>query len=62
MQQARLGWKNHGLDRQGGNEIQDNGLKHLGQYRFADFVKVGVPFTVLVMLVTVLMVPWFFGL
>lgn len=33
-----------------------------GQYRFADFVKVGVPFTVLVMLVTVLMVPWFFGL
>ena len=33
-----------------------------GQYRFADFVKIGVPFTVLVMLVTVLMVPWFFGL
>ncbi len=33
-----------------------------GQYRFADFVKVGVPFTILVMLVTVLMVPWFFGL
>ena len=33
-----------------------------GQYRFADFVKVGVPFTLLVMLVTVLMVPWFFKL
>ncbi|MNV87939.1 Sodium:sulfate symporter transmembrane region [compost metagenome] len=33
-----------------------------GQYRFADFVKIGVPFTVLVMLVTVVMVPWFFGL
>ncbi|MGV2837392.1 hypothetical protein, partial [Pseudomonas shirazensis] len=33
-----------------------------GQYRFADFVKVGVPFTLLVMLVTVVMVPWFFGL
>jgi di/tricarboxylate transporter len=33
-----------------------------GQYRFADFVKIGVPFTLLVMLVTVLMVPWVFGL
>ena len=33
-----------------------------GQYRFGDFVKVGVPFTLLVMLVTVVMVPWFFGL
>lgn len=33
-----------------------------GQYRFADFVKVGVPFTLLVMVVTVLMVPWFYGL
>ena len=32
-----------------------------GQYRFADFVKIGVPFTVLVMVVTVVMVPWFFG-
>ncbi|MBF8746822.1 SLC13 family permease [Pseudomonas putida] len=32
-----------------------------GQYRFADFIKVGVPFTVLVMVVTVLMVPWLFG-
>ncbi len=33
-----------------------------GQYRFADFVKVGVPFTLLVMLVSVVMVPWLFGL
>jgi di/tricarboxylate transporter len=33
-----------------------------GQYRFADFVRVGVPFTVLVMLVSVLMVPWMFPL
>ncbi len=33
-----------------------------GQYRFADFVKVGVPFTVLVLLVTVLLVPWLFPL
>ncbi len=33
-----------------------------GQYRFADFVKIGVPFTLLVMGVTVVMVPWFFGL
>lgn len=29
-----------------------------GQYRFGDFVKVGVPFTLLVMAVTVLLVPW----
>jgi di/tricarboxylate transporter len=33
-----------------------------GQYRFADFVKVGVPFTILVMIVSVLMVPWIFAL
>ncbi|TRX75384.1 SLC13 family permease [Pseudomonas mangiferae] len=33
-----------------------------GQYRFGDFVKVGVPFTLLVMVVTVLMVPWLFPL
>jgi di/tricarboxylate transporter len=32
-----------------------------GQYRFADFVKLGVPFTLLVMAVTVVMVPWLFG-
>jgi len=31
-----------------------------GQYRFADFVRVGVPFTLLVMLVSVLLVPWLF--
>jgi di/tricarboxylate transporter len=33
-----------------------------GQYRFADFVKVGVPFTLLVMLICVLLVPWLFPL
>ncbi|CDF82380.1 Uncharacterized transporter YfbS [Pseudomonas knackmussii B13] len=29
-----------------------------GGYRFGDFVKVGVPFTLLVMIVSVLLVPW----
>ncbi|KAF1054129.1 MAG: Sodium-dependent dicarboxylate transporter SdcS [Stenotrophomonas maltophilia] len=29
-----------------------------GHYRFGDFVRVGVPFTVLVMIVSVLLVPW----
>ncbi|QIF05590.1 SLC13 family permease [Roseimicrobium sp. ORNL1] len=33
-----------------------------GQYRFGDFVKVGVPFTLLVLLVTVLLVPLLFPL
>ncbi|WP_043307147.1 SLC13 family permease [Pseudomonas sp. ML96] len=33
-----------------------------GRYRFGDFVRIGVPFTVLVMLVSVLLVPWFFPL
>ncbi|PWB35676.1 SLC13 family permease [Pseudomonas sp. SDI] len=33
-----------------------------GQYRFGDFVKVGVPFTLLVMIVSVIMVPWIFPL
>ena len=33
-----------------------------GQYRFSDFVKVGVPFTFLVLLVTVLLVPLLFPL
>ncbi|MNH15461.1 Sodium:sulfate symporter transmembrane region [compost metagenome] len=33
-----------------------------GQYRFADFVKIGVPFTLLVMVVSVFMVPWIFAL
>ncbi|MFR0673195.1 SLC13 family permease [Enterobacterales bacterium AW_CKDN230030176-1A_HGKHYDSX7] len=32
-----------------------------GGYRFVDFVTVGVPFTLVVMLVTVLMVPWLFA-
>lgn len=31
-----------------------------GNYRFGDFVRVGVPFTVLVMLVSVAVVPWLF--
>lgn len=31
-----------------------------GRYRFSDFVKIGVPFTILVMLVTVLVIPWLF--
>jgi len=33
-----------------------------GQYRFGDFVRIGVPFTVLVMIVSVVMVPWIFPL
>jgi len=33
-----------------------------GHYRFADFVRVGVPFTLLVMLVSVTLVPWLFPL
>ncbi|UYP31446.1 SLC13 family permease [Pseudomonas sp. Z8(2022)] len=33
-----------------------------GQYRFADFVRVGVPFTLLVMIVSVLLVPLIFPL
>ncbi|MCP3751543.1 SLC13 family permease [Pseudomonas sp. SBB6] len=33
-----------------------------GQYRFGDFVKVGVPFTLLVMVASVIMVPWLFAL
>ncbi|TLD69746.1 SLC13 family permease [Phragmitibacter flavus] len=33
-----------------------------GNYRFMDFVKVGVPFTLLVLVVTVLVVPWLFPL
>ena len=33
-----------------------------GNYRFADFVRIGVPFTVLVMLVSVILIPWLFPL
>lgn len=33
-----------------------------GQYRFGDFVRIGVPFTLLVMLLSVLLVPWIFPL
>jgi len=29
-----------------------------GRYRFADFVRIGVPFTLLVMLLCVFLVPW----
>lgn len=31
-----------------------------GRYKFSDFVKVGVPFTVLVMILSVLLAPWVF--
>ena len=34
----------------------------LGNYKFSDFVKIGVPFTILVMLVTVFLVPLLFPL
>ena len=33
-----------------------------GQYRFGDFVRIGVPFTLLVMVVSVLLVPLIFPL
>ena len=33
-----------------------------GNYRFMDFVRIGVPFAVVVMLITVLLVPWLFPL
>lgn len=29
-----------------------------GRYRFSDFVRIGVPFTVIVLIITVLLVPW----
>ncbi|MCW1923451.1 SLC13 family permease [Luteolibacter arcticus] len=29
-----------------------------GKYRFGDFVRIGVPFTIVVMIITVLLVPW----
>jgi di/tricarboxylate transporter len=31
-----------------------------GQYRFSDFVKIGVPFTLLVLIISILMVPWLY--
>lgn len=31
-----------------------------GQYRFGDYLRVGVPFTVLLLLVCVLVMPWLF--
>lgn len=33
-----------------------------GNYRFLDFVKIGVPFTLLVLLLSILVVPWLFPL
>lgn len=33
-----------------------------GRYSFADFVRIGVPFTLLVMLVSVVVIPWLFPL
>jgi di/tricarboxylate transporter len=29
-----------------------------GKYRFGDFVRIGVPFTIIVLLLVVLLVPW----
>lgn len=29
-----------------------------GKYRFGDFVRIGVPFTIIVMIITILLVPW----
>ena len=31
-----------------------------GNYKFMDFVRIGVPFTALVMVVSVIAIPWFF--
>ena len=31
-----------------------------GNYKFMDFVHIGVPFTLLVMVVSVIAIPWFF--
>ena len=31
-----------------------------GNYKFVDFVRIGVPFTLLVMVVSVIAIPWFF--
>jgi di/tricarboxylate transporter len=33
-----------------------------GQYRFNDFVDIGVPFTLLVLIISVLLVPWLYPL
>ncbi|KEY57711.1 SLC13 family permease [Serratia sp. DD3] len=32
-----------------------------GNYKFGDFVKIGVPFTVLVMMVSLIVIPWLYG-
>ncbi|MFC3396204.1 SLC13 family permease [Brenneria rubrifaciens] len=31
-----------------------------GGYKFSDFIRIGVPFTLLVMVVSVMMVPWLY--
>ncbi len=31
-----------------------------GGYKFSDFVRLGVPFTLLVMVISVLVIPWLF--
>jgi di/tricarboxylate transporter len=31
-----------------------------GRYRFQDFVRVGVPFSCLVLILSLVLVPWFF--
>ena len=33
-----------------------------GRYRFGDFVRIGVPFTMVTMMITILLVPWFLPL
>ena len=33
-----------------------------GQYRFIDFVSIGVPFTLLLLIISVLLVPWLYPL
>jgi di/tricarboxylate transporter len=33
-----------------------------GQYNFGDFAKLGVPFTIMVLLITIVMVPWLYPL
>jgi len=33
-----------------------------GNYSFADFLRIGLPLTLIVMVVSVIMVPWFFAL
>jgi len=32
----------------------------VGGYRFSDFVKIGIPLDIVVMIVTLVLTPWFF--